>query len=107
MSAVVRAGRGPGTLVGDASWVSVPSLDLRAFPEVGWRGSEMQHFLEPELEGLEEVQFQGPDLELGSTISCLCVGSEGPREKHHVLAPRTSEGTETRASQECPRRLAA
>lgn len=29
----------------------------------------MQHFLEPELEGLEEVQFQGPDLELGSTIS--------------------------------------
>lgn len=98
MPVVVWAGRGPGTLVGDASWVSVPSLDLeerqtdryeggsraghggggqggaqsthlRAIPEVGWRGSEMQHFLEPELEGLEEVQFQGPDLELGSTIS--------------------------------------
>lgn len=94
----------------------------------------MQHFLEPELEGLEEVQFQGPDLELGSTISaepeserggcgwgvtpitlplqgvanfptfspCLCVGSEGPREQHHVLAFRTSEGTETCVSQECP-----
>lgn len=62
-------------------------LTLRAIPEVGWRGSEMQHFLEPELEGLEEVQFQGPDLELGSTISCLCVGSEGSREQHHVLWP--------------------
>lgn len=27
---VVRAGRGPGTLVGDASWVSVSSLDLKS-----------------------------------------------------------------------------
>lgn len=37
MPAVVLAGRGPGTLVGDASWVSVPSLDLEE-RQTGVRG---------------------------------------------------------------------
>lgn len=47
----------------------------------------MQHILESELEGLEEVRFPRPRRELGSTISCHLEGSRGPESSGRAVAP--------------------
>lgn len=52
------------------------NLRERFLSRVEWL--QLQHILESELEGLEEVRGPRPRRELGSTISCHLEGSRGP-----------------------------
>lgn len=74
----------------------VPLLNLpEPIPESSGVVVLMQHFLESELGGLEQVRVPRPRHELGSTISCHLEGSRGPESSSSALAPSRSKGTET------------
>lgn len=66
----------------------IPLLNLpEPIPESSGVVVPMQHFLESELGGLEQVRVPRPRRELGSTISCRLEGSRGPESSSSALAP--------------------
>lgn len=69
-------------------WVLWLILRSRFLRRVVW-WFQVQHILESELEGLEEVRGPRPRRELGSTISCHLEGSEVPRAELCGLLPES------------------